>query len=265
MKSQTKANLLRALALCAGAAGFLLRFLLYTEGMDEKGLLITGHWSAVSLWIFTGVILLAFFLATRSLSGPEAYEDSFPGSPLRALGALLGAVGFALLAFRGLRSAASGLEFISLLLNILAALCLSAIAMCRLLRRKPFFLLHAGVCLAFALMMICRYRSWNSEPQVHNYCFYMAACVCLMLSSYQLAAFDAGIGSHGALWFWGLSAACLCLLASYGSKGNLPVFFWGIWAFTNLSNLTVQPRRQRKQLDYSGNTPETPDRGEPSC
>lgn len=265
MKSQTKAKYLRGLALSAGAAGFLLRILLYTEGQDETGLLITGHWSAVALWILTGIILLALFLATRSVSGPESYEDSFPAFPLSALGALLGAGGFVLLAVREAGSAGSGLEFAALILSIIAGLSLVVIAVCRLLHLKPLCLFHAAVCIGYALLMICRYRSWNSEPQVHNYCFYMMACVCLMLASYQLAAFDAGMGNHRALWFWGLAATYLCCLASYGIRDDLSIPFWGFWIFSNLSNLTVKPRRQRKQLDLSESSPEDPRFGDPSC
>lgn len=265
MKFSTKANHLRALALSAGAAGFLLRVVLYTEGKDDAGLLITGHWSAVALWVLCGVILLALFLAARSVSGPEAHADSFPASAFGGVGALLGAGGFGLLIFRETLPTVFGLEHISLILSILAGLSLIAVALCRLFHFKPYFLLHAAVCIGYALLMVCRYRSWNSDAQVHNYCFYMMACVCLMLFAYQLAAFDAGMGNHRALWFWGLAASFLCCLASFGTRDNLSMFFWGLWAFSNLSNLAVRPRRQRKSVDLSHTEPDASETGESPC
>ena len=99
--------------------------------------------------------------------------------------------------------------------------------------------------------MVSRYQMWSSDPQLQDYCFYLTAYVALMLTAYHHAAFDAGMGSHKLLWFFSLAAMYLCCLSLKGNADTVLLLGCGVWAFTNLTHLTVRPRRQRPALDLS--------------
>ena len=62
-----------------------------------------------------------------------------------------------------------------------------------------------------------------------------ALALALTMTACQFAAFDAGKGSHKALWFWSLTAGFLCLLSI-----NHGLFYaaGAAWVLTNLSTLS---------------------------
>jgi hypothetical protein len=62
------------------------------------------------------------------------------------------------------------------------------------------------------LRLICQYRIWSSEPQLMLYCYPLLATVCIVMSSYQSAAFDGNLGARRphafSIWQRCISAAC---------------------------------------------------------
>ena len=108
---------------------------------------------------------------------------------------------------------------------------------CRLQGKKPLFLCHAVVCVTVSLLTVGQYRVLSASPQVLDYAFSMSAMIALMLASYQMAAFDAGMGDHRKLWASALSAGYLCLAGAYGSAQPLFAVLCAVWMFTNLTNL----------------------------
>lgn len=255
MKLSVKPQLLKILTLSAGALGLALRNVLYATGIDEKGLLITGHWASVSLWVLTLGVILCLFLLTRPLRGPETYRDCHPASGFRALGALLGSAGLLLTTLKDI-SAADGAQLLTVVLGFAAAAALAVIGICRLTGRQPLFLLHGVVCICFALRMVGQYQHWSSDPQMQNYVFYLSSYVALMLSCYHQAAFDAGMGSHRDLWATSLISVYLCCLSLTGTTDTLLLAASAIWAFTNLTSLSARPRRQRPALNLEEQPPQ---------
>ena len=88
MKFSVKPQLLKFLVLGMGGLGLALRILLYATGMDEKGLLVEGHWARTGIWLLTAVAALTIVLFTRPIEGPVDHRDCYPVSIAGGLGAL---------------------------------------------------------------------------------------------------------------------------------------------------------------------------------
>lgn len=235
MPLAVKPKLLKLTALAAGLLCLLLRAILFATGLDMKGLLVAGHWAGTCSWLLTAGIIGLIFFTLRTVSGPPAYSDAFPSSPIRAAGSLVAACGFAL---SGVPAAGGPFASAELVLRILAAAALVAAAYCRFRGKKASVLLHSAVCLYLALRMVCLYQRWSADPQLQHYVFYLGAHLALMLCSYQLAAFGADSGNHKSLWGWGLASIYLCLGALPGSEDPFFLLCCAIWMFTGLSSLT---------------------------
>lgn len=234
MKTTLKPCQLKILILVLGAVGFALRKALYATGIDEKGLLDPGHWAYAGLWILTVLTAGLILLLTRGIAASGRYEVCFPASPAGAAGCIAAAAAFAVSAFQDWGYGLNALDAAVFALGIAAAAAMTALAVCRLRGKTPSVLLHGTICLYLALRMIHQYRCWSSDPQLMDYCFYMAAFVALMLSSYQFAAWDAGIGNCRSLWLLGLSAIYLCCLSLIGPQGELYMGLCGLWILLNL-------------------------------
>ena len=247
-------KLLRCAVLSAGVLGMLLRAFLYATAVDHKGLLASNHWATWTILTVTGLILAVLLVATWKLQGPGAYEDCFPVSFCQGITSLLAA---AVIAFRSLAlyaQAGDSMDLAASLSGIAAGIALITVGICRFTGKHPSFLCHSALCLFFALQMICQYRRWSADPQLMNYGFYLLAFICLMLNSYFLAGFDAGIGSHRASWFFSMAAAffsCLAIPES-GDAGLLSVC--ALWAFCCAPQCQAKPRRQRPVMTMDEET-----------
>ena len=252
MPLNIKPSNFKYLILGAGGLGIALRALLYATGTDVRGLLIRGHWAEIGLWLVTAATILGIFLLTRPVTGPRDYEKVFPKSPSAALGCLAAAAGILL----NIRLVPGGtmLEMLEPALAGIAAVSMVALAICRFTGRKPMFLFHCFLCVYLAVRMVGQYRQWSAIPQLQDYVFYLGAHVALMLTAYQQAAFDGGMGNHRLLWAWSLGSVYLCCLSLVGEGQKLLPLCFGIWAYTNLSRL-----RSRHREEYSLQPEETAD------
>ena len=248
MKFSMKPQLLKYLVLGTGGLGLVLRILLYATGMDEKGLLVTGHWANSGVFMLTAALAAILFLCTRPIDGPKVYRSCYPVSCAAGLGAFAAMAGVLFTTICEMAISPSSMELAVRLMGFVVMAAFAVIGFCRLMGAKPHFLLHAAVCLYFALRMVWQYQQWSSDPQLQDYCFYLGAYVALMLTAYQHAAFDADMGRHRSLWLVSLGAVYLCCLSLRGNRDTFLLLGCGIWAFTNLTNLTVRARRQRPAL-----------------
>lgn len=251
--NQTK---LKVLILCAGLLGAGLRAVLYATGVDEKGLLIDGHWAQTAVLALTFLVALLLVFFCRGIQGPEDSRDSFPPALLPALGSLIGAAGFCIAGLSDLKAAAFQLDRVTAWLCLGSAAALGYTAVCRFLGRLPFFGAHALVCITFGLRMVCQYRLWSADPQLQDYVFYMLAHVGLMLTAYHLSAFDARMGHHRTLWFLGLFSAYLSLLCLCSCGNSLFMLCCALWALMGLSNLTPRRRRVRPSMETGEEMPD---------
>lgn len=248
MKLSVKPENLKYLILGAGGLGLALRVVLYSTGIDEKGLLISGHWAGTALWLLTALAAAALILLTGPIQGPERYQDAHPVSFTAGLGCFALSAGILITTLSEMSASSGNISLIVRLLGFASIAAASFIGFCRIVGAIPHSLCHATVCLYFALRMVSQYQNWSSDPQLQDYIFYLSAYVALMLTGYHHAAFDAQMGSHRALWALSLGAVYLCCLSLKGTADTALLLAAAVWAFTNLTALTGRPRRHRPVL-----------------
>lgn len=249
MKLSVKSENLKYLILGAGGLGLVLRTALYTTGIDEKGLLIQGHWASIGVWLLTALSAAALVLLTRSIRGPEKYQDCYPASSAAGIGAFALAAGLLITTVSEFSEFTSTVRLVVWVLGLVSAAAMVFVGFCRLTGGKPLFLCHGAVCIYFALRMVSQYQNWSSDPQLQDYVFYLGAYIALMLTAYHHAAFDAEMGRHRSLWALSLASVYLCCLSLKGTMDTVLLLTAGIWAFTNLTALSLRPRRQRPALN----------------
>lgn len=237
MALAVKPKQMKLLIPAAGILGLTLRATLYAIGVDEKGLLVTGHWTNTGTWLLTAAVALVLFLWCRSLANKEGPRKAFPASAVSAAGSILAGVAMALSSTP--EAPSQTMANVLFVLRLASAVSLCCVGFCRFSGRKPFFLFHLLVCLYLALQLICLYRRWSADPQLQNYCFYLGAHVALMFTAYHMAAFDAGLGSHRHLWGSGLAAVYLCLLAIPDSGEAFFLICCVLWILSNLSHPAI--------------------------
>lgn len=235
MKNPVKAETTKYLMLTVAALGLALRILLYSTGMDGRGLLVRFHWTSVALTVLTAAVLVAVFLGTRTVGGSKKCRSAYPASPLAAVGAFAAMVGIGITTVMGFAEFSTRLHLIIWVLGLCATICIGIIGFCRLTGKTPTFLLYAALCVYFALRMVSGYQNWSADPQLQDYGFYLCAHVALMLASYHHAAFDVGMGNRRALWIWSLCSVYLCCAAIPHCSEALLMGCCAFWALTNLS------------------------------
>ena len=235
MKVNIKPKQLKYVILMAGAAGLILRTLLYAVGIDGRGLLTENHPVSIALGVLTAASAAVLLFFGLGISGSKEYNNAHPASSGAAMGCFALMAGLAMTAVREFGEFSVLLHLIIWVLGIVSTVAMGYVGVCRLTGKKPYFLLHAVLCIYFALRMVSRYRIWSSDPQLQDYCFYLSAYVALMLTAYHHAAFDADMGAHRPLWRFSLASVYLCALSLYGNMDTFLMLGCGIWVFTNLT------------------------------
>lgn len=239
MKFDLKYNQLPLFTLLCGGLGALLRLWLYGTGLDEEGLLVAGHAAGILVLILTALVIGSLIWLLRRFSAQDKYPRQFPVSVPGGIGAFAGAVGVLLAAMVDLVRREGRLGLVAGLLGIAAAAALAFTGLCRLKGLRPHFLFHTVVCLFFVARLISRYQTWSADPQLHDYCFQLLACVCAMLFSYHRASLDLKTGNRRPLVITGLLGAYFCCLSLVESDGILFYAALAAWMVTNLGTLDI--------------------------
>lgn len=222
---------LRYIVLSASLLGMTLRSLLYATAIDHKGLMVAGHWATWSILVLCGLVLATLVFMTRNIQAPDGYSDAFPASILQSVGSLAAALAIANHALGRYPLAADSLDLAAAVSGMVAGIGLLFVAVCQLLGKKPSFLCHSAVSIFFALQLISHYRHWSANPQLMDYCFYLAALIGLMFTAYFLAGFEARMARPRALLISSLAAVYFCCLA-LPESGNVPMLIaCALWAF----------------------------------
>ena len=184
MNENLSRKLYPLLALSLGLVGAGCRFLLYALGMDEKGLLTPGHPAAVALWVVTGAAVLTAVLAAVTFREDNKAPDETGRSVPQALGTAVMALGvFSTLLMPEINGIATLLR-LHRILSVLAAACLLAAGVFRLLGKPVPFGCYAGAAVFFFVHVVTRYRAWSGNPQMVDYLHALGAGLCLSLLSY---------------------------------------------------------------------------------
>lgn len=251
MKKTFPAALLPWLVLGAGGVLLTLQSILIFFCPDEKGLLSGRHPLYLLAWVLALAAAVGTAIVVWKLDGANRYNDNFPPSIPGCAGAFCAAVGILIAGIQGLGQTTDILSLLWVIFAFLSVPSLCFAGVCRFQGRRPAFFFYAVVCLFFALHLVCRCRTWSSDPMLVHYGFPLFACICLMLSAYHQAAFDAGIGRRRFQLFFGLMAVLFCCASIPTGQGILYLACGG-WAFTNLCALTPPQRRHRPKAENAG-------------
>lgn len=207
-----------------GCAGCALRFLLYRNAVDDKGLLVPMHPLALILWVLAAAAVALAVLFTGN--DPKKRRDD----QLEALGQVMAAVGIAISAAGGLKAGAGILDLVHSVFGLATAVLLCFGAILRW-QSKPEPMFCAGVsCMFFAVHLVCRYRGWSMHPQIQDYLFPVAASLAAMFFGY--------LRCDGAKWkirrMVGLVGTFFCLTAICRSLDPALYLGAGLWMITNL-------------------------------
>ena len=240
MKNKNNLLFLGLTVLCGGIAA-VLRMLMLTAGVDEKGLLVAAQPCNTALWVLSVGYLGVLLVLLRRLGGNGSFENNFPACKIRGGLSVVG--GVVLLVESGLQLMAA--QWLMGVVGLLAGLAMIGAGASRFGGKRPNPLMHTLVCVFFILRLIGSFRSWSSDPQLQDYALQMMACVCLMLFSFHRASCDADLINRRRTVFFGLAAAYFCL-ASLSDK-TMPLLFLGagVWTVGAGCNLQELPREEK--------------------
>lgn len=244
MNENLSRKLYPLLGLALGLLGAGCRFLLYALGMDEKGLLISGHPAAVLLWVVTAAAVAAAVLAAATFRE----DNKAPDENRRAIPEALGTAVMALGAFSTLLMPEAGgiatLLRLHRIFAVLAAACLLTAAVFRLMGKPVPFGCYAGAAVFFFLHVVTRYRAWSGNPQMADYLHALGAGLCLSLFSYYETALTVGLGGRRQRLALGTLGIFCCVAAA--ARGEYPVMHLcgAAWMLSVL--LTVRPGESRE-------------------
>ena len=230
---RSKLKLLTLLTVLAGIAGCLLMKLLYTTGIDHKGLLLQTHPAFPGIWILTALVVLLLAVSCRKVTPAAGWEAAFPRSVIGGLLCIPAAIVFAATRIHTFFGPVGTLDLISAGAGILCCPALLYVGLCRIRGSKPNYLAFCVLCVYFALRLVSQYRGWSSDPQLTDYAFYLLSHVCLMLSGYQLAQCSAG-GSCRKLPFLALMGSYLGLISLSVCPDPLFMGACVLWALGSL-------------------------------
>lgn len=228
--------------LAAGLLGMILQFVLNRSGVDEKGLLVTGHFAGIALYILSALVLAGLVLAIRGLQNISRYSRLFHPSVYAFAGCILAAAGVVISAILGRLELQDTVTLFVTVFGAVAAVCLVFIGIHRLKGKQPHYLFHAGVTVYLMFQLVALYRHWSPEPQLLLYFFPLLAAVFLMITAYQAACLDAMHGSRRWYVFCNQAAVFFCCLSLF-SDYWLFYLAMGLWAGTNLCSLQAGKSR----------------------
>ena len=246
MKNLKKHSLLPAAVLGLSLAAYCLRRGLYAAAVDEKGLLAANHPLEAALWavILAGAALIV--LSVRKLPGGNGYEDNFGPSRYAPIGCGFMAATVLLMTLNTDFSLPGPAGTVWRVLGFLSAPGLVWAGRCRRKGEKPFFGIHACLCLFLLLYLVSRYQSWSGNPQLQDYVFELLAAVSLTLFSYHCAAFEAGVGRRRTQLCFGLLVILLWGAANFRAQVPALYFSGMLWALTDLCRLDLPSEKDKE-------------------
>lgn len=214
MKQLSKPTVSAAVFALGGIVVMALRFWLLNAGVDDRGLLVTGHLGYALSYILCLGLPVSLWIAL----GNKKRQLHFAPNVLSAVGFFAQAIGFGFAAWTLLSYTTLAMRSVAGVFGIAAAICalVAGIYAIRGYRTHPLFFCPGT--LFFACFLFCRYQQWSAEPELQRYVFQLAAAVLSMFALYQRSALGADMGSSKQYLLWSRSAVLLCLGAIPGSQ-----------------------------------------------
>lgn len=247
MKQMLKAYGLPLLVLAGGLLGALLRWILYTTGVDERGLLVSFHFAEILLWVVTlgtGVLLV---LETLPLQQANKYRFNFPRSAGSAVCCFAAAVGVGVTAIQTLGASESTLTLVCGILGLFSAVSLAFLGYCRWKGVRPSLLFTVLICAFLIVRLVCCYQIWSSDPQVQDYIFPLLANIGATIACYYSAAFSEEEGNRKLHTLFHLAAGYCALVSLPCCDSFIFYLSVAVWMFSDLCNLTPLPRQYRNR------------------
>lgn len=203
------------------------------RGFDEKGLLILTNPDLMLLWGLTLGFLTAAACLLYRLEADGSYEENFPrcalsGGVMIAAGLVMGFTGVNGLVPGGYGKAAFA---------IFAGVCMAACGLCRMLGKKPVFVLDLIVGLYCAWRLLQSYSGWNADPQIQRYAFQLLAGAAVMLFSVHRCRCAAGAMDRRKLVFTGFAGIFLSMAAIPGADSVSFFLASGLWCAGGMCDL----------------------------
>lgn len=201
-----KTNLLVA-APILGIVAMLVRGMMYSYCIDDRGLLMTGRPEVIYLAVLTLAAVVLCFL----IQEPEKTRPSHAIPYTWFATAMLWPQSV---------SSAGAMKHLLIVSQAAGAVLAAAMVYFAIQKKKPVFGLSAGLCVCMILRLVASYQVWSRDPQIQDYIFALLACLCLTAFFYQQTALEAGLGSK----IWRLRFAFLgcylCFAASVDTELN---------------------------------------------
>ena len=214
MKQFRKPLVSAAIFTIGGIAAMLLRFWLLKTGVDDRGLLVTGHVGYILSYILCFALPVALFFVL----GKQKRQLHFAPTVLSSVGFFVQAIGFGFAAWTLLSYTTLAMRTVTGIFGIFAALCALVAGIYAILGCRTHPLFFCPGALFFACFLFCRYQQWSAEPELQRYVFQLAAAVISMVALYQRSALGVSMGSPRQYVVWSRSAILLCLAAIPGSQ-----------------------------------------------
>lgn len=234
-----KSQWLSILAALGGVAMLLLRQI-HLGAIDDRGLLASLHYAGIITSVLA--LLIPGVLLWRCLVMPKDNTCKFPASVPATAGYGIGAVGLGIAAVQILLNQPDTLQLVLGFVGVVAAVAVLLMAVNRFQGVRTNILLHAVVCLFFMVLLIWQYRDCVMHTQLQLCVYAPVATICLMIASYNRAAFDEKMGQPRLFAFFRLVSIFFCLAAIPGSELWVLYLSGCIWSVADLANLTVSPQ-----------------------
>lgn len=206
------------LALVAGSIGFLLNIAVVLRGYDAAGLPRRGFFLASALPFYCVIAALLPGALLFKFKGERKYLQTFTASIPAAAGIAVAALGLLIPSILGLISRPRGIALWRDIVGIVAGLALVPCAFCRWKGKRPVWLGWGVVTAYLVLMLIGNYAAWTRQAELNRFLYQLLAGAALMLTAYQQAAADAGIGNLKEYLVLSLMCVVLCPMAMAGSS-----------------------------------------------
>ena len=191
---------------CLGILSGCLRWYLYAQGLDGRGLIPQGSLLDLALWLLTAAALVLCFLSKV----PEQQAAKW----MTALGMYFLAFGL-LFSTRELHQGYPGLLAVIRFLSLLSAALLT-VGGTLVFQGKTLSWLWLPVCLTFIVRLVGAYQTWSRDPQMQDFLLPLLAGLCLAAAAYRRGAEALGLPKSPWTYRFAMAAMYLCLAAAGG-------------------------------------------------